>query len=109
MAFSSGLSLCVKLSIVGSASKTTLFTSTGPLPEISRAFRIFGSPGDHRGVRVEPVGGRAHDDHVGGLVHGVQARNLGRIRIGHDNDIVTFYPEARVPIPFYLHALLPSF
>src|SRR5918999_1233131 len=45
MAFSSGLSLCFRLSMVGKASNSTPFTSTDPLPAISRAFRIFGSPG----------------------------------------------------------------
>src|SRR5215208_6105404 len=107
MAFSSGLSLYLRLYMVGRASNTTPFTSTGPLPAISKAFKLR-IAGDHRDVGVEPVSSGAHDDHVCRLIHRIQPRNLGRIGIGHDNDIVTFYPEAGVPVPFYLHALLAS-
>ena len=42
---SSGLSLCLRLSMVGQASNFTPFTLTGPKLAISTAFKTFGSPG----------------------------------------------------------------
>src|SRR5919202_4782534 len=58
---------------------------------------------DHRGVRVESIGGGTHDDHVGRFIHRIQARNLRRVGIGHDSDPVTFYPETSMSVPLDLH------
>jgi hypothetical protein len=56
---------------------------------------------------MEPVGGGAHDYHIGGLIYGIQPCNLGRVGIAHDSDTVGFYPEAGVPVPFDLMPYYP--
>jgi hypothetical protein len=49
----------------------------------------------HCGVRVEPVGGGAHYDHVNGLFHKIRARDLRRVGVRDDGDSISFYPEDR--------------
>jgi hypothetical protein len=51
--------------------------------------------GYHCGVRVEPVGGGAHYDHVNGLFHKIKARDLRRVGVRDDGDSISFYPEDR--------------
>ena len=51
--------------------------------------------GYHCGVRVEPVGGGAHYDHVNGLFHEIKARDLRRVGVRDDGDSISFYPEDR--------------
>ena len=51
--------------------------------------------GYHCGVRVEPIGGGAHYDHVNGLFHKIKARDLRRVGVRDDGDSISFYPEDR--------------
>jgi hypothetical protein len=83
------------------------------------AVHLYGSPasdlqgvqdlrvaGHHGGVGVEPVGGGAHYDHVGGFFHRVQARDLRRIGVGNYGDPAALYPETSVSVPLDLHTML---
>src|SRR5215207_3110816 len=60
--------------------------------------------GDHGGVRVEPIGGGAHHDHIAELVYRVQACDFRRVGVGDDGHPVAYYPETGVPVPLDLHA-----